>query len=62
MTHRTQCLSALGIAVLFLLPTSALADDPTLESLDLGKYVCGEKWDQESLKGRTILAYFWDPV
>jgi len=39
-----------------------MAADPTLESLDLGKHIYGEKWTLESLKGRTILAYFWDPV
>ncbi|MHC5040587.1 MAG: hypothetical protein ACYTHM_25020 [Planctomycetota bacterium] len=49
------------LATLFLLLSAPLwAQDPTLESVKLGKHVYGEKWDLEGLKGRTVFLYFWD--
>jgi hypothetical protein len=31
----------------------------TIDDLELGDCWMGEKWDKESLKGRTVLIEFW---
>jgi hypothetical protein len=32
----------------------------TLADVNLGTHIMGERWDIESLKGRTVYIEFWD--
>ncbi|GEM_PF-3215677 len=45
--------------LVFLVP-GTVRGDVTIEDIELGEHVCGEKWTTEALKGHTVLLFFWD--
>jgi hypothetical protein len=48
------------LTLLGFLALPGIAWGITLSDLNLGSHIMGEKWDLASLKGRTVLVYFWD--
>jgi len=59
---KRNCFAALALAVLALvLAPGAWGGEPvTLDKLELGTHVCGDRVTQEDLAGHVVLVFFWD--
>ena len=52
-------LALAALPALLAAAAPAPAQDPSLSDLVLGKQITGPRYTLDSLKGRTVLAYFW---